>query len=83
MSTTVDRKPGRLKIGSLVSFVFGTKPVTGVIVEDRGPLGAGGRRLYRIRLPIEAVESFELEMPEDEITPEESRPQGTLPRTSS
>jgi hypothetical protein len=31
--------------GDLVSFLFGAGSVTGQIVEDRGQLGVGGRRL--------------------------------------
>jgi hypothetical protein len=41
--------PGPYAEGDRVRFVWGITPVEGLIVEDRGNLGVGGRRLYRIR----------------------------------
>ena len=53
--------------GQLVSFLFGTGPVTGQIVEDRGCLGVGGRRLYGIKFEINPGEQSYIEMPEEEL----------------
>jgi hypothetical protein len=41
--------PGPYAEGDRVRFLWGVTPVEGLIVEDRGNLGVGGRRLYRIR----------------------------------
>jgi hypothetical protein len=54
--------------GDLVSFVFGTGPVTGQVIEDRGCLGVGGRRLYGIKFEISPGDPRYIEMPEAELT---------------
>ena len=41
-----------LKVGAKVAFTFGLDRVKGVIVEDRGPIGVDGRRLFRVRFPL-------------------------------
>jgi hypothetical protein len=56
------------KKGDLVSFAFGAGAVTGQIVEDRGCLGVGGRRLYGIRFEINPGDQAYIEMPEEELT---------------
>jgi hypothetical protein len=40
--------PGPYAEGERVRFIWGVTPVEGVIIEDRGNLGVGGGRLYRI-----------------------------------
>jgi hypothetical protein len=54
--------------GDLVSFLFGSGCATGKVVEDRGCLGVGGRRLYGIRFHINPGEESYIEMPEEELT---------------
>lgn len=54
--------------GDVVEFLFGTTQVRGVVIEDRGPLGAQGRRLFSIRFELDASEPQVIEMPEDEIS---------------
>jgi hypothetical protein len=55
-------------VGSKVKFVFGLAEVTGIVIEDRGNLGVGGRRLLRVRFQIEgAGEPFETEIPADNV----------------
>jgi hypothetical protein len=61
-------RPPLFKKGDLVSFVFGTGPVTGHVVEDRGCLGVGGRRLYGIRFEINPGDQRYIEMPEEELS---------------
>jgi hypothetical protein len=56
--------------GDPVSFLFGAGSVTGQIVEDRGQLGVGGRRLYGIRFEINPGDQGYIEMPEEELTAE-------------
>jgi hypothetical protein len=61
--------PARFKRGDRVQFVFGSSDVIGVVVEDRGPIGIGGRRLYGIEFPIASDENRYIELPEVEFTP--------------
>lgn len=56
-------------VGSTVRFVFGLGEVTGTVIEDRGDLGVGGRRLLRVRFQIEgAGEPFLTEIPADAVS---------------
>jgi len=61
-------KPPLFKIGDPVTFIFGTGHMDGKIVEDRGCLGIGGRRLYGIRLEFYPGEQRYIEIPEEELT---------------
>lgn len=45
--------PPTVHIGDRVRFQWGFHDVEGVIVEDRGPLGGGGRPLYDIAFRLE------------------------------
>ena len=57
-----------LRVGSRVKLDFGGREVTGVVIEDRGRLGVGGRRLLRVRLDwSEVAEPIEGEFPESEL----------------
>ena len=56
------------KKGDRVSFLFGTGRATGEVVEDRGCLGIGGRRLYGIKFEINPGDQAYIEMPEEELT---------------
>src|SRR5690348_4561344 len=57
----------RFRAGDWVSFRYGLRQVTARIVEDRGPLGVRGRRLYRLRPMSAPPETGDFEMPEDEL----------------
>lgn len=51
-------------VGDRVRFQWGFRDVEGVIVEDRGPLGVGGRRLYDIAFRLEfSNEDRNIELP--------------------
>lgn len=60
-------KKSRLHVGSRVTFMFGVTEVVGTVVEDRGPVGMGGRRLLRVRLEVPAAEPVELEIPAEDV----------------
>ena len=47
------KNPGPFREGDRVRFLWGLTPVEGVIIEDRGNLGAGGRRMYRIEARLD------------------------------
>lgn len=56
-----------LNVGDKVRFQFGVRRITGEVIEDRGNLGVGGRRLLRIRFPITRSEDHEIELPEADV----------------
>jgi hypothetical protein len=58
---------GRLKVGDRVRFTLGGRRILGIIVEDRGPIAAGGRRLYVVRAQIDPASESVLELPADEL----------------
>lgn len=61
--------PPAFKVGDRVKFPFGSAEVSGIIVEDRGCLGAGGRRLYGINVEFKNPDEIRYtEMPEVELT---------------
>jgi hypothetical protein len=70
IKTNGKARPPLFKIGDLVSFLFGNGTVTGQVVEDRGCLGIGGRRLYGIKFEINPGDRVYTEMPEEELTAE-------------
>ena len=56
------------KIGDIVSFPFGDGRITAKVVEDRGCLGIGGRRLYGVHFEINPGEQRYGEVPEEEMS---------------
>jgi hypothetical protein len=58
MSSTKD-----IHVGDVVRFHFGRTKVTGVVKEDRGPIGVKGRRLYLIDFSTEPDEAAWIELP--------------------
>jgi len=68
--TSFDR---RFRVGDRVRFPFGPSKAAGTIIEDRGPIGVGGRRLYRIRFQFHADEEpMHTELPATDLELEES-----------
>lgn len=47
--------PGPYREGDRVSVLWGGTPVEAVIIEDRGDLGVGGKRLYRVRMRFDDI----------------------------
>jgi hypothetical protein len=61
--------PGPFAEGDRVRLLWGVTPVDGVIVEDRGNLGVGGKRLYRVRVQLDDItEPIETSLPADDLT---------------
>lgn len=61
----------RFQRGDRVNFKFGLRFVEGEVIEDRGPIGVGGRRLYGIRFQpdVEADGTFVIELPAGYLGP--------------
>lgn len=65
MSVAQGQSPFHL--GDRVRIDFGRRKLTGVIVEDRGAIGAQGRHLFLVDIPMDPFEPMSVELPEDEI----------------
>ena len=60
--------PGPFQEGDHVSFLYGSGRVEGIITEDRGNLGVGGRRIYAVRAPMEgSAADLEIELPVEDL----------------
>jgi hypothetical protein len=58
----------RFKVGDWISLPHGgTGTVLGRVIEDRGPIGVKGRRLFRIEITWDDREPDRFEMPEEEM----------------
>lgn len=60
-----------ISVGDNVRFTLGTTPVHGVVIDDRGPIGANRVRIFRIRVPNDPYDEDVIEMPEDELALED------------
>jgi hypothetical protein len=54
-------------VGEWVSFLYGPRRALAQIIEDRGPIGMRGRRLYRVRLDLEQADPITFELPEEDL----------------
>lgn len=64
---SVQRRDSPFHLGDRVKLTFGCGKVTGVIVEEFGPIGVQGRHLFRVEIPMDPFDPMTLEMAEDEI----------------
>ena len=56
-------KRAKLTVGTKVRLRFGERHVLGTVVEDRGPLGANGVQIVRIRVRLSYIdETVDLEV---------------------
>jgi len=70
LNVTTQREGDVPPVGSRVKLLWGGHPVEADVIEDRGNLGAGGRRLLRIRLaldPADVAEPIEFELPAADV----------------
>ena len=58
-------KPGKYRIGDRVRMKTVYKGVVGEIVEDRGNLGRGGKRVYAIKMRLDDWNEVTLEYTDD------------------
>jgi hypothetical protein len=57
----------QFSVGDSVSFTLGTTSILGVVIDDRGPIGANSVHIYRVRIPNDPYDDDVFEMPEDEL----------------
>ncbi len=61
-------------IGATVSFRIAGRPFAGWVLQDRGPIGMGGRHLYLVRYEVGRGNWNSTELPVDEIESIEYKP---------
>jgi hypothetical protein len=66
---TTQQKASQFRSGDRVSFSLGKYDLTGVIVEERGPIGVQGRRLFVVQIPMDPDEPENYTIPENELKP--------------
>ena len=64
---TAIRKKSSFRVGDRVRLGYGPRKFTGEIVEDRGAIGVGGRRLFAVSVPDDPFDDTVTEVPEDEL----------------
>jgi hypothetical protein len=55
--------------GDSAWYVFGGREVQVEVIEERGPIGVGGRHLVRIRKPLDYAEPLEFTVAEADLRP--------------
>jgi hypothetical protein len=65
MAPWLAKNPGPFKVGDRVRYLRGGRPKEGVVVEDRGPIGVGGRRIYALRVRFDEWNEMITEQPAD------------------
>ena len=66
-STKTKRPRADLRVGDRVTFELSGRKIVGVIIEDRGGIGAGGRRLLVVRARLDPANESTFELPADEL----------------
>jgi hypothetical protein len=66
MKSTTELAP-QFRVGDWVMFPFGLRRVIVEIIEDRGPIGYRGRRLYGVRLNRSRTNPRTTEVPEEDL----------------
>ena len=59
--------PGKFRVGDRVRILHGFRGMIGEVVEDRGGILAGGRRLYGVKLHLDEWNDHTTELPEDAL----------------
>ena len=66
-ATTSRTNSERLSVGTVVTIRWGLQNVRGIITENRGAIGVGGRRLYRVDVDLGESSLVVMELPASEI----------------
>jgi hypothetical protein len=62
-----NKTPGKFRVGDRVRFKYGFRGVIAEIIEDRGQILAGGRRLYGVKFRIDDGNEYITERPEESL----------------
>jgi hypothetical protein len=55
MNPWIWKNPGPFRVGDRVRIPWGSEQVEATVVEDRGNLGEGGKRIYRVVFRVDDV----------------------------
>ena len=58
---------GKFRVGDKVLSLHGQSWWEGTVMEDRGNIGHGGRRLYRVSIPVAMSEPIETELSDKDL----------------
>jgi len=59
--------PRKFRVGQAVRIKHGFRGMIGEVIEDRGPIGVRGRRLYTVRLRLDPWNEHTTEWPEESL----------------
>lgn len=62
-----EKTPGKFRVGDHVRMLHGFRGMIAEIVEDRGPIGVGGRRLYGVKFRVDEWNEETTELPEESL----------------
>jgi hypothetical protein len=62
-----DETHGKFRVGDRVRLRYGFRGLIAEVVEERGPIGVGGRRLYAVKLRPDEWNELIIERPEDSL----------------
>jgi hypothetical protein len=62
-----DKTPGKFRVGDRVRLRHGFPGLIAEVVEDRGRIGVGGRRLYAVKLRLDEWNELVTERPEESL----------------
>lgn len=65
-------EPARFQVGDRIKLWWGNGWVDGIILEDRGPLGGDGKRMYRVTITMTATDPMTFETREEWLAPADS-----------
>ena len=69
-----DKTPGKFRVGDRVRILHGFRGMIAEVVEDRGRIGAGGRRFYAVKLRLDGWNEHTTELPEGSLEPVKTEP---------
>jgi len=61
------QSPGKFRVGQKVRMKHGFRGMIGEVIEDRGPIGVRGRRLYSVKLRLDPWNEHTSEYPEESL----------------
>ena len=69
-----DKTPGKFRVGDRVRILHGFRGMLAEVIEDRGRIGAGGRRFYAVKLRLDEWNEHTTELSEESLEPVKAEP---------
>jgi hypothetical protein len=60
---------GKFRVGEQVRIKHGFRGLIAEVIEESGPIGVGGRRLYGVKLRLDPWNEHTTELPEESLEP--------------